>query len=208
MGPGSVGGAMKVTATPDSALIVVDVQNDFCPGGSLAVTRGDEVVEVLNQYAASFAKAGLPVFATRDWHPREHSSFKEHGGPWPPHCVQGTRGAEFHPRLQLPAGASIVTKGEDPKVDAYSGFQGKTAKGQGLVDALKEKGVTRVFVGGLATDYCVKATAADALKHGFQVFVLRDAARAVDVKPGDGERALEELVRGGAVLATVEEILV
>ncbi len=179
------------------ALIMVDVQNDFCPGGSLAVPRGDEVVEPLNRAARKFRH----VVATQDWHPPGHASFQESGGPWPPHCVQGTRGAELHPGLDRGPIEKLVRKGDDPAKDAYSGFDGTD-----LAEWLRSQGVKRVFVGGLATDYCVRATALDARKEGFEVVVLTDAVRAVDVNPGDGEKALEEMREAGAILTTTEEI--
>ncbi len=180
------------------ALVIVDVQNDFCPGGALPVARGDEVVPVLNRYAERFARRGAAVFATRDWHPERTRHFQAFGGVWPPHCVQGTPGAAFHPDLRLPPGTVVASKGMDPEQDAYSGFQARTPEGLGLAAALGARGVRRLFVGGLATDYCVKATVLDALKEGFEVVLLEDAVRAVDVRPGDGERALHEMRAAGA----------
>lgn len=188
------------------ALVIVDVQNDFCPGGALAVPDGDAVVDVLNRYAARFEAAGAPVFASRDWHPAITRHFQAHGGAWPPHCVQGTRGAELHPRLALPESTEIVSKGQDPEQDAYSAFQGTTASGQPFAAALGARGVTRLFIGGLATDYCVKATALDALKNGFEVVVLEDAVRAVDVTPADGVRALGALRAAGVRLARLADL--
>jgi len=180
------------------ALIIVDVQNDFLPGGALAVPRGDEVIAPLNVCAAAFAAGHLPVFATRDWHPDRHCSFREQGGPWPPHCIAGTPGAEFPPGLRLPSGARVVSKATRPETDAYSGFQGTELAGQ-----LRDAGVRRVVIGGLATDYCVRATALDALAAGFAVVVLADAVRAVEVQPGDGKRALAELsARGAGIVST------
>lgn len=178
---------------PGDALIVVDVQNDFLPGGALAVPEGDAVIGPLNRYMEEFARRGLPVFATRDWHPRDHCSFAAQGGPWPPHCVAETEGAAFAPDLRLPASAEIVSKALDAGADAYSGFQGTA-----LAARLRELGVRRVFVGGLATDYCVRATVLDALAAGFEAVVLADAVRAVEVRAGDGARALEEVAARGA----------
>src|SRR5262245_8433228 len=175
------------------ALVVVDVQRDFLPGGSLAVPRGAEVVPVLNRYIEDFVRAGLPVFATRDWHPADHRSFRTRGGPWPPHCVQGSDGARYAPGLALPDSAEIVSKDVEPEQDTYSGFQG------GDLDArLRAAGVRRVFVGGLATDYCVLHTVTDALARGYEVVLLRDAIRPVEVAPGDGARAEAEMLRRGA----------
>ena len=180
------------------ALVVVDVQNDFCPGGALAVAEGDRVVAVLNRYAAAFAARGAPVFASRDWHPEQTRHFVAGGGPWPPHCLQGTPGARFHPDLRLPAGTVVVSKGMDPDEDAYSSFQARDEDGTDFATLLRRRGVRRLFVGGLATDYCVRATALDGLAAGFEVVVLEDAVRAVDVQPGDGERALTEMAAAGA----------
>lgn len=206
---GTSADSKKVGAMIDprrDALVVVDVQNDFCPGGALGVARGDEVVPVLNAYAERFAGAGAPVFFTRDWHPAHTRHFKEWGGVWPPHCVQGTAGAQFHPRLRLPPSALIVSKGMDPEEDAYSCFESRDASGQPFAALLAARGVKRLYVGGLATDYCVKATARDALAAGFEVVVLEDAVRAVDLEPGDGARAMEEMAKGGAELATLDQL--
>jgi nicotinamidase/pyrazinamidase len=180
------------------ALVVVDVQNDFSPGGSLAVPNGDEVVPVINSAIEKFTAAGAPVFATRDWHPEKTKHFEAHGGLWPPHCVQGTRGAEFHPGLRLPPSAGIMSKGMDPEEDAYSAFQARDAADVELAIVLGTRGIRRLFVAGLATDYCVKATALDALHRDFQVVVLEDAIKAVDLNPGDGDTAIEEMKVAGA----------
>ena len=188
------------------ALVIIDVQNDFCPGGSLAVPHGDEVVPVLNEAIRKFSAAGAPIFASRDFHPPKTKHFKEYGGAWPPHCVQGTRGAEFHPDLALPSDATVVSKGMDPDADAYSAFQAEDPNGMPFSAVLGEKGAQRLFVGGLATDYCVKATALDALREGFEVIVLEDAIRAVDVSPGDGDRAIAEMKSRGAVFATTKDL--
>jgi nicotinamidase/pyrazinamidase len=179
------------------ALLVVDVQNDFCPGGALAVPAGGDVVEVINWLTPRFSH----VIATQDFHPPGHSSFAEQGGPWPAHCVQGTRGADFHPGLDLDRIDEIVQKGTDLETDGYSGFAGTD-----LADRLGRRGVDRVFVTGLATDYCVRATALEAIEQGFDVVVLTDAIAAVDVNDGDGERALEEMRVAGATLETSDGI--
>jgi nicotinamidase/pyrazinamidase len=188
------------------ALVVVDVQNDFCPGGALAVPDGDAVVPLLNRYAERFAARGGYVVASRDWHPARTTHFAAYGGVWPPHCVQGTAGARLHPGLVLPPSARIVSKGMDPEEDAYSCFQACSEDGAGFASLLAERGIRRVFVGGLATDYCVKATALDARRAGLDVVILEDAVRAVDVKPGDGARAVAELVAAGATLARLDQI--
>ena len=163
---------------------------------------------VLNAYAETFARHGAPVFASRDWHPARTRHFQADGGAWPPHCVQGTPGAAFHSRLALPAGTEVISKGMDPAADAYSCFQGETEDGMPFAAALGERGITRLFVGGLATDYCVKATVLDARKNGFPTVVIRDAIRAVDVKPGDGERALAEMKKAGATVADSKDLVV
>ncbi|PYO03479.1 MAG: nicotinamidase [Candidatus Rokuibacteriota bacterium] len=198
---------MALTVDPArDALVVVDVQNDFCPGGALGVTDGDAVVPILNMYAERFRAAGAPVFASRDWHPARTKHFQSGGGVWPPHCVQGTPGAAFHPALALPAGVTIVSKGMDPGDDAYSCFQAETEDGLPFAAALGECGASRLFVGGLATDYCVRATVLDALKEGFEVVLLEDASRAVDLKPGDGERAMAEMIAAGARSVRLSDI--
>jgi nicotinamidase/pyrazinamidase len=188
------------------ALVVVDIQNDFCPGGALGVPDGHRVVALVNHYAERFAALGAPVFASRDWHPAETTHFRAFGGVWPPHCVEGTAGAEFHPDLRLPAGARIVSKGMDPREDAYSCFQAETDDGLPFAAALGEQGVSRLFIGGLATDYCVKATVVDGVRAGFELIVLEDAVAAVDLAPGDGARALEEMRAAGALMIRLSDL--
>ena len=180
---------------PSDALIVVDVQNDFCPGGALPVLEGDQVVPVLNRWIEAASAGGARVIASRDWHPAGHVSFRERGGPWPPHCVQDTKGAAFHPGLRLPAGALIVSKGSDRDRDEYSAFGGSSP-----ADNLRRRGVQRLWVGGLAEDYCVRATVLDALKAGFEVYLIADAVRAVNVRPDDGRRARQEMREAGCVV--------
>lgn len=188
------------------ALVVVDLQNDFCPGGALGVRGGDATVPVVNRYLERFANAGAPVFLTRDWHPPVTRHFKVFGGVWPLHCVQGTRGAAFHPGLAAPAEAVIVSKGMDPDQDAYSAFQAVDPSARPFPAVLAERGVRRLFVGGLATDYCVHATVLDALREGFGVVVLADAIAAVDLEPGDGARAIDEMREAGAQLTTLIDL--
>lgn len=183
------------------ALILVDVQNDFCPGGALPVKDGDQVVPVLNRYIDQFRRARLPILATRDWHPEKTTHFKSGGGPWPPHCIQGSKGAQFHPDLKLPADVLIVSAGMGADEDGYSGFLGIDNRGVKLVDLLRERGIERIFVGGLATDYCVKHTVLDGLKEGFKVVLLTDSTRGVNLKPGDSDRAIAEMLQAGAELA-------
>ena len=190
-----------VRLQPGDALIVVDVQKDFLPGGALAVPEGDAVIAPLNIWIARFQATGLPVIATRDWHPPKHCSFREQGGPWPAHCVADTPGAAFADDLQLPEDAWIVSKATEASREAYSGFQGTD-----LAERLKAAGVRRLFVGGLATDYCVRNTVKDALANGFAVLLLIDAIRAVNVNPGDGDRAIAEMTAAGAVPVTLDDL--
>jgi nicotinamidase/pyrazinamidase len=187
------------------ALIVVDVQNDFCPGGALAVPNGDAVVPILNEYLSRAADAGIPIFASRDWHPEHTRHFAAEGGPWPPHCIQGTPGAEFHPALRLPPSAVVVSKGMSAEDQGYSALEAVLPDRQSLADALRARGVQHVYVGGLATDYCVRATVLDALNDGFTTSVLVDASRPVDVQPGDGERTLNEMLAAGAEPLILDE---
>jgi nicotinamidase/pyrazinamidase len=183
------------------ALLAVDVQNDFLPGGSLAVPHGDEVVPPLNHCLALFAAHKLPVYASRDWHPANHCSFHARGGPWPPHCLANSEGAKFAANLRLPRGAVVISKAGAPDKDAYSAFGGTD-----LDRRLKAAGIKRLFVGGLATDYCVLNSVKDALTLGYDVVVLIDAVRAVEVALGDGERALTEMRRLGAHSARSQEL--
>lgn len=191
----------------NAALVIVDVQNDFCPNGALAVPNGDRVIDPLNRVAACFAGAGLPLFASRDWHPPVTRHFKEYGGVWPLHCVQDSLGAAFHPDLCLPEGTIVITKGDDPGSDSYSVFDGRDAYNTMLGDALTALKVTQLYVGGLATDYCVKSTVLDALNAGYMVTVLTDGIAGVDVVPGDSQKALDEMVRAGAKVCTTDEAI-
>jgi nicotinamidase/pyrazinamidase len=177
------------------ALLIVDVQNDFCPGGALAVCDGDQVVPVLNRWIEEAQRQNIPIFASRDWHPPGHISFAERGGPWPPHCVQETAGAAFHPDLELPATAQIISKGYDRDEDSYSAFGGT-----GLSEALKRMGIQRLWIGGLTQDYCVRETSLAAIRDGFEVHVIVDGTRAVNVNPDDGRRALDDIRHAGAIL--------
>jgi len=183
---------------PKQALIVVDVQNDFCPGGALAVSHGDEVVEPLNRMIDEFLDRGAPVYKTRDWHPAKTRHFAAYGGTWPVHCVQNTPGAEFHPALREDPRITIVSKCTQDK-DCYSPFEDTD-----LVAQLRKRGIEELVVGGLATDYCVKTTVLEAIQNGFKVKVVKDAIRAVDVHPGDGDRALEEMRAAGAEIVSTD----
>jgi nicotinamidase/pyrazinamidase len=203
---------------PENALILVDLQNDFCPGGALEVARGDETIRVANRVAPHFEL----VVATQDWHPPEHGSFAaNHEGAapyqvvdlhglsqvlWPPHCVQGTPGAAFHPGLTARV-AKVFPKGTDPAVDSYSGFwDNGRRKDTGLAAWLRDQGVKSVYVMGLATDYCVKLTALDAVAEGFTTYLIEDGCRAVELAPGDGERAIDELRAAGVVVVESNQI--
>ena len=177
------------------ALLIVDVQRDFCPGGALAVPDGDAVVPVLNQWIAAAQDAGAAVFASRDWHPPDHVSFQAQGGPWPSHCVAETDGADLHPELALPESATIIDKGTDAGHEAYSAFEGTD-----LAAKLRAAGSERLWVGGLALDYCVRASVLDARRIAdLPVHLIPSATRAVEVQPGDGSRALDEMRSAGAV---------
>lgn len=176
------------------ALLVVDVQYDFLPGGSLGIAGADAVIAPLNAWIARFRAAGLPILATRDWHPADHCSFVAQGGIWPPHCVAGTPGARFHADLALPEDCVVVSKATRKDAEAYSSFAGTDLAGH-----LRRLGVKRLFIGGLATDYCVLNTVEDGVRLGYAAMVLIACIRAVNVRPGDGERALAAMFAAGAV---------
>jgi nicotinamidase/pyrazinamidase len=186
----------------NAALLIVDVQNDFCPGGALAAPGGDTIVPVLNRYVVEARRQGMAIYASRDWHPPTTKHFKEYGGLWPPHCVQGTLGAAFHGGLALPTGTVVVSKGDRADREGYSAFDGHTAQGRSLEDDLRARDISQLFVGGIATDYCVKETVLDALKQDFGVTVLADAVTGIDMKPGDAQRALDDMRGAGARIAT------
>jgi nicotinamidase/pyrazinamidase len=181
--------------------VVTDIQNDFCPGGSLAVPGGDAIIPLVNQYIELFRSQGSTIVATRDWHPASHCSFQEHGGPWPAHCIQGTWGGQFHPALRLPPGCLIISKATDPNREAYSSFEGTS-----LGERLREAGATTMFITGLATDYCVKQTTLDACRLGFRAVVLRDAIRGIDATPGDSDRAIQTMQEAGALISSAGEV--
>ena len=185
------------------ALLLVDVQCDFLPGGRLPVAGGDRILGPSRRLLQYFVDWGLPVYASRDWHPPDHCSFSPRGGPWPVHCVAGTDGAEFAPGLELPNPAVVISKACDGNKDAYSAFDGT-----GLADLLRAEGVRRLFVAGLATDYCVLRSVLDALAQGWSVVLLADAVAAVDLRAGDGTRALSRMRRHGAQLADSDQVLV
>ncbi|MGZ9159053.1 MAG: isochorismatase family protein [Nitrospira sp.] len=179
---------------PGDALLVVDVQRDFLPGGALAVPDGAAVIPVLSNYCALFHSKGLPIIVTRDWHPPDHCSFRQQGGSWPTHCVAETPGAQFPEELQPLLSAIVISKGTDPEREAYSGFQDTV-----LHQYLQSCGIRRLFIGGLATDYCVLQTVRDARALGYAVSLLLDAVRAVNLHPEDGQKAETEMMRLGAL---------
>lgn len=186
--------APEITPVAGDSLLIIDVQLDFLPGGSLAVPAGNEVIAPLNQWIERFVAAGLPIFVTRDWHPADHCSFQAQGGPWPIHCVAGTEGARWPADLALPATAQVISKAVDAHGEAYSGFTGT-----GLDERLQKAGCRRLFVGGLATDYCVSQTVKDALGMGYGVVLLLAGMRAINQQPGDGARAIVEMMAMGAI---------
>ena len=197
------GGPIGKVPRPDreSLLLLVHLQNDFCPGGALPVAGGDEIISLINEYIQHFVSQGSSLLATRDWHPANHCSFVEQGGPWPPHCVQGSRGAQFHSDLRLPPGMMIVSGATNPKQEAYSGFDGTS-----LEERLEDLGAHTLYVVGLATDYCVKQTVLDACKRGFRVVLLKDAIRGINVEPDDSAKALQEMGAAGTIEATAPDI--
>jgi len=187
----------------DAALILVDIQNDFCPGGALAVNEGDQIVPAVNRLIPEFPL----VISTQDWHPENHISFEEQGGPWPPHCVQGTLGAELHSDLKTDTIAHYFRKASSPDKDDYSEFAGKDDRGRALDQVLRSHGVKKLYAVGLATDYCVLETVIDGLSLGYEVYAVTDAMRAVNVNPADGEAALQKMADSGAHLVTSDEVL-
>lgn len=189
-----------------AALLIVDIQNDFCPGGALQIVDGDRVIAPVNRAAQQFAAARLPVLASRDWHPAVTRHFRDYGGIWPVHCVQWTEGAAFHPALRLPEGTVVLSKGIDPELAGYSAFEGVTDDGRPLAELLSELEVRRLYICGLATDYCVLCTTREALRDGFEVTVLTDAVAGVDLIPGESANALEDMKKAGARLTTVEDL--
>lgn len=186
------------------ALLVVDLQNDFCPGGALGVDEGDRIIPRINEYVALFLKHRLPVFVSRDWHPPETNHFKAAGGPWPPHCIRDTAGARFHPDFKLPPEAIIISKGTDPQADGYSVFEGRDAAGTSFLELLRQMRVQELYIAGIATDYCVRWSAHDAIQHGLAVKVLLDGIKGVN--KDDSERALQEIVAQHGQLTAFDEV--
>jgi nicotinamidase/pyrazinamidase len=187
-------------------LLVVDVQIDFCPGGALPVPRGELVVSAMNLYVQLFHKERCPIFASRDWHPADTKHFKKYGGLWPVHCVQDSVGARFHPELVLPEETVVISAGLGREDEGYSSFEGISEDGTPFAAVLRRRKVKKLYVGGLATDYCVKESVLDALREGLEVTLLTDAVRGIDLKPGDCERAIAQMVEAGADLANLESI--
>lgn len=188
------------------ALLVVDMQNDFCPGGALSVPEGDKIIPKINKYIKIFVKKNLPIFVTRDWHPVRTQHFKDFGGAWPVHCIQNNQGAQFHPELKLPKSAILLYKGMDPTQDAYSAFQAENESGVKLPQLLKIMGISELYIGGLATDYCVRFSSRDALKQGLKVKLLTDAIKGVNLKPQDSDKAINEMVKLGAKLISLKDM--
>lgn len=188
------------------ALLIVDVQNDFCPGGALGVPEGNKIAPFINKYIKIFSKKKLPIFATRDWHPTKTKHFKDFGGVWPVHCIQNTRGAQFHPKLRLPKETILLYKGIYPERDGYSAFEAENERGMSFLSLLKRLGVEEIYISGLAIDYCVKFSACDALRQGFKVRLLMDAVKGVNLRPNDSERAIKEMVKKGAKKITLKDI--
>jgi nicotinamidase/pyrazinamidase len=184
------------------ALVVVDIQRDFCPGGALPVRDGDKIVPSVNELVSAFEKAGTPVFFTRDWHPRDHMSFKAYGGPWPPHCIRDTPGARFHPSLAVPREAVVIDKGVLRADEGYSGFQGTD-----LAQKLHKLHVDKIYVAGLATDYCVKNTVFDGAAMGFETYVISDCVKGVNLKPTDSASAMRAMLSQGARQVTSGRLL-
>ena len=180
-----------------AALIIVDIQKDFCPGGALPAPGGNDIIAAVNRHLDEARDRGITVYASRDWHPAVTSHFTAYGGEWPPHCVQGSAGAQFHDDLKLPADAIIISKGDDPARPGYSAFDGHTSSGKTLLRDLRERNVTTLYVAGIATDYCVKATVIDAAQSGFAVRLLKDAITGIDVRAGDVDHALDEMAHAG-----------
>jgi len=190
----------KIGIKSNDALLITDIQKDFLPGGALPVEGGDEIIPVLNEYARRFEDSNAVVFASRDWHPANHISFTKQGGPWPPHCVQNTSGAQFSPGLKLPDHITVISKATNPEHESYSVFDGTSFEHE-----LKMCETKRLFIGGLATDYCIVNTVLDARKFGYETLVLMDATLGINVRPGDVDRAVEAMKKVGAKLLTMAD---
>lgn len=192
----------KYNIVISDALLITDIQKDFLPGGALPIQGGDEIIPVLNAYVKRFVEANAHLFASRDWHPQNHISFKAQGGPWPPHCVQDTEGAKFSSDLKLPSVCAVISKATNPEHEAYSVFDGTS-----FAHELKMCEIKRLFIGGLATDYCILNTVLDARKLGYETVVLMDATLGINAQPGDVDRAVEVMLKAGAQQATSEDFI-
>lgn len=193
---------MKDINLENSALIVVDMQNDFLPGGSLEVPNSDTIIPIINEYIEFFEKHQSLIVFTRDWHPENHISFKENGGIWPRHCIQNTKGAEIHSEIYIPKESLIISKAFEPTIEAYSGFQNTN-----LHEELQRRNIKNLYICGVATDYCVLNTVIDALEKGYKVYLLVDAIKGVDIKPNDSEEAIKKMISKGAELLVFDELL-
>lgn len=198
--------APEIKLQSGDVLIITDMQNCFLPGGSLPVTRGDSIIGPLNSALDMFAVCGLPVIFTRDWHPPDHCSFQVKGGPWPVHCVRGTDDAAFSSRIHIPANPSVISKAVDPDKEQYSAYFGHDEAGRTMAENLRSLKTQRIFIGGVATEYCVFNTVVDMLKDGYNVYVLEDGVKPVEVNPGDGQNALDQMERRGARLVTTMQL--
>ena len=192
---------------PKKALLVVDVQNDFCPGGALGIPNGHQIIPAINRYIKAFQKENWPVFVTRDWHPQFTRHFKKFGGAWPEHCIEGSPGAQFHPDLEFPKEAFVMSKGMDMEKDSYSAFQAIDGNGTAMANLLKNLEIREICICGLATDYCVKYSALDALNEGLEVFILSDAIAGVNLQPEDSRIAIEQMVVCGAKKLVFKDFL-
>ncbi len=187
------------------ALVVVDIQNDFCPGGALGVREGDQIIPTVNKYVELFLRNQLPVFVSRDWHPEDTKHFKPASGPWPPHCVQNTKGAEFHPDFRVPAEAIILSKGTDPELDGYSVFEALDSNQKSFIELLKEMNINELYLSGIATDYCVRMTSLDAFQQDFKVNILTDAIKGVNEQ--DSRRTIEEILAKHGKLKIFSDVI-
>jgi nicotinamidase/pyrazinamidase len=188
------------------ALLVVDVQKDFCPRGALGVQGGDKIIPALNRYIEYFRKNKFPIFLSRDWHPKKTKHFDKFGGPWPAHCIADTKGAEFHAKLKIPKEGFLIYKGMDPDKDSYSAFHAEDKYRNSLGNLLKILKVEELYIGGLATDYCVRFSTRDAIKQGYKVRILTDAIKGVDLNPGDSKKTLNEMREEGATMITFKDL--
>jgi nicotinamidase/pyrazinamidase len=192
---------MRAGRPDHQALIVVDVQVDFCPGGALPAEGGERIVPAVNRHVAEARRLGMPIYASRDWHPAVTTHFKDYGGEWPPHCIQNSEGARFHPDLVLPPDAIVISKGENPERAGYSAFDGHTPEGRPLLSDLRDRRINTIYVAGLTAEYCVKQTMIDARRAGLRAVALTGAIAGINARPGDADRALDEIRNAGGEIA-------